>query len=100
MWQSSGSRVDQFTGRMSAVLPACRRDRVGVVRLRALVHVAGPPGAGKTAFVETVLAHVGQRVMIAARCQRDDTLSEPGESRPGADPGLGRYRRAGAIAVA
>jgi broad-specificity NMP kinase len=71
---------------------------VGVVRQRLLVHVAGPPGAGKTTFVETMLAHVGQRVMIAARCQRDDALSEPRESRPTADPELGRYRTAGAMA--
>jgi hypothetical protein len=62
--------------------------------------VAGPPGAGKTTLVETVLAQVGQRVMIAARCERDDALTEPRESRPTADPELGRYRRAGAMAVA
>jgi hypothetical protein len=70
------------------------------VRHRALVHVAGPPAAGKTTFVEAVLAHAGQSVIIAARCRRDDALTKPQESRPKTDPELGRYRSAGAVAVA
>jgi hypothetical protein len=62
--------------------------------------VAGPPAAGKTTLVEAVLAHAGQRVMIAARCRRDDALTKPRETRPTTDPELGRYRAAGAVAVA
>jgi len=73
---------------------------VGVVRQRALVHVGGPPAAGKTTFVETVLAYAGQSVMIAARCRRDDALTKARESHPKTDLELGRYRSAGAVAVA
>ena len=96
----TSSQVDQFAGRVSVVPPARQRDTVGVVRHRALVHVAGPPAAGKTTFVEAVLAHAGQSVMIAARCRRDHALTEPRETRPKTDPELGRYRAAGAVAVA
>jgi hypothetical protein len=55
----------------------------------------GPPAAGKTTFVEAVLAHAGQSVMIAARCWRDDALTEPpgdppeDRSRTGPLPGGG-----------
>lgn len=70
------------------------------MRQRALIHVGGPPGAGKTAFVETVLAHSDANMIMAVRCRRDDSLSEPREGRPRTDPELRRYRAAGACAAA
>lgn len=66
---------------------------------RAYIHVAGPDGAGKTAFIEAVL-HATDAWVLAARCQRDDELREPRESAPKADPELRRYREAGAGGVA
>ena len=70
------------------------------MRQRALIHVGGPPRAGKTAFVETVLAHSDANMIMAVRCRRDDSLSEPREGRPRTDPELRRYPAAGACAAA
>jgi RecA/RadA recombinase len=70
------------------------------VRERALIHIGGPPGAGKTTFIETAIANAGERVIIAARCRRDDSLSQPRESLPKTDPELRRYRAAGACGEA
>ena len=36
---------------------------------RALIHVAGPQGAGKTTFIEAVLEAGG--LILAVRCVRD-----------------------------
>jgi hypothetical protein len=63
---------------------------------RALIHVGGPPGSGKTALIEAVLARC-DLVVLAARCRRDDSLAEPRESYPRAARELRRYRQAGAI---
>lgn len=66
---------------------------------RALIHVDGPPGAGKTTLVEALFARP-EHMIIAVRCVRDDTLPEPRESRVATDPELHRYRVAGAYAPA
>jgi hypothetical protein len=65
------------------------------MRERALIHVAGPAGAGKTAFIEALLAE-GHALIVAARCRRDDSLHRPWETAPSAHPELRRYQQAGA----
>lgn len=69
------------------------------MRHRALIHIGGAPGAGKTALVEALLAHTDYMIS-AVRCVRDDTLPEPCESFAKTDPELHRYRMAGAHTVA
>jgi hypothetical protein len=69
------------------------------VRQRALIHVDGPPGAGKTTLVEVLLAHTDYMI-TAVRCVRDDTLPEPRESLATIDPEPRRYRVAGAHTAA
>jgi hypothetical protein len=66
---------------------------------RAYVHVGGPPGSGKTTFIEAMLAGV-DALTLAARCLRDDTLAEAQERSPRTHPELRRYRQAGATGVA
>ena len=63
---------------------------------RAFIHVGGPPGSGKTALIEAVLAR-WDLIVLAARYRRDDYLAEPRESYPKAAPEFRRYRQAGAI---
>jgi GTPase SAR1 family protein len=72
------------------------------MRERALVHVAGPAGAGKTAFVEALIADLRDRgdPVLAARCVRDDRLRAPRETAPKAHPELRRYLEAGATGAA
>lgn len=62
---------------------------------RAFVHVGGPPGSGKTTFIEAMLAGAGV-LTLAARCLRDDTLAQAREGAPRTHPELCRYRQAGA----
>lgn len=69
------------------------------MRQRALVHVGGPPGAGKTTLVEAVSVDFAPFV-LAARCIRDDSLRESRETAPRAHPELRRYREAGATGAA
>jgi hypothetical protein len=69
------------------------------VRDRALIHVGGPGGAGKTTFVEAIIADLGA-FALAARCIRDDSLLESRETAPRAHPELRRYREAGATGAA
>jgi len=69
------------------------------VRERALVHVAGPRGAGKTTFIEAMLGTFGGLV-LAARCVRDPALHQSRETAPKAHPELRRYREAGATGAA
>ena len=69
------------------------------MRQRALVHVGGMPGAGKTTLVEAIIADIGASVM-AARCVRDDSLAESRETSPTTHPELRRYRGAGAAGTA
>jgi hypothetical protein len=65
---------------------------------RALIGVDGPPGAGRTAFVERLVAGCRHWV-LAVRCRRDPTLRRPREACPLRHPELGRYRAAGASAA-
>jgi hypothetical protein len=65
---------------------------------RALIHVGGPPGAGKTAFVERLVAGCRHWV-LAVRCRCDPTLRRPREACPARHPELRRYRAAGASAA-
>lgn len=69
------------------------------MRQRAIIHVAGPTGAGKTAFVEAVLGAT-EDFVIAARCMRDHSLRRWRETAPKTHPELRRYRRAGASGAA
>lgn len=69
------------------------------MRERALVHVAGPPQAGKTTLVERLL-EASVAFSICVRAHRDATLRKEKESAPKAHPELRRYRAAGASAVA
>lgn len=64
-----------------------------------MIHVGGPPGTGKTAFVEALLRSMHE-VVICVRGVRDDSLRAPKESAPRADAELRRFREAGASAVA
>jgi len=66
---------------------------------RAYIHVAGPPGAGKTTLIETFLQTSAFSVLIA-RGRRDDRLRRSREKSPRADDELRRYRRAGATGSA
>ncbi|MDA8070537.1 MAG: hypothetical protein M0Z82_02815 [Actinomycetota bacterium] len=66
---------------------------------RAFVQVGGPPGSGKTTFIEAMLAGAGT-LTLAARCLRDDTLAQARESAPRTHPELRRYRQAGAADTA
>jgi hypothetical protein len=66
---------------------------------RAYVHVGGPPGSGKTTFIEAMLART-DALTLAARCLRDDTLAQARESAPRTHPELRRYRQAGAAGAA
>jgi hypothetical protein len=69
------------------------------MRERALIHIDGPPGAGKTALVEALLARTDY-LITAVRCVRDDTLPEPCESFGTTAAELHRYQEAGAYAPA
>ena len=69
------------------------------MRERTLVHVAGPKGAGKTTFIESIVSTLGWFV-LAARCVRDDSLRRSRETAPKAHPELRRYREAGATGAA
>src|SRR5437867_614012 len=66
---------------------------------RTFVLVSGPAGAGKTTLIEHLLRRE-QRVLIAARCIRDETLRKPKETAPRDQGELRRYRKAGAAGVA
>ena len=69
------------------------------MRQRALIHVAGPSGAGKTTLIEVLLRRLGE-IVICVRAMRDDSLRTPMESQPKNHPELRHYRDAGASGVA
>lgn len=69
------------------------------MRQRALVHVAGPQGAGKTTLIERLL-RADLALAICVRAERDAKLRKEHEAAPRAHPELRRYRDAGATAVA
>jgi hypothetical protein len=87
--------VEQATCR--DILEAIPHDRS--VISRAYIHVAGPPGAGKTTLIETFLQTSTFSVLVA-RGRRDDRLRRSRETSPRADDELRRYRRAGATGAA
>jgi hypothetical protein len=60
-----------------------------------IVHIDGPPDAGKTTFVERLLGALDEWV-LAVRCRRDDSLRQARESSAARDPEVHRYRAAGA----
>jgi hypothetical protein len=60
-----------------------------------IVHIDGPPGAGKTAFVERLLGALDEWV-LSVRCRRDDALRQAQESSAARDPEVRRYHAAGA----
>jgi hypothetical protein len=62
---------------------------------RVIIHVDGPPGAGKTAYVEWLLGALDEWV-LAVRCRRDESLRQARESSSTRDPEVRRYRAAGA----
>ena len=62
---------------------------------RVIVHVDGPPGVGKTTFVERLLGALDKWV-LAVRCRRDESLRQARESSAARDPEVRRYRAAGA----
>ena len=66
---------------------------------RAIIHVGGPAGAGKTTLMERLL---DAQVAFASsvRAQRDVKLRKEQESAPRNHVELRRYRDAGASAVA
>ncbi|MHB1526858.1 MAG: hypothetical protein ACYCZN_11380 [Candidatus Dormibacteria bacterium] len=66
---------------------------------RAVIHIGGPLGSGKTMLVEAVLAASNQTLLVA-RCVRDDRLRQAREASPHGDPELRRYRAAGASGAA
>jgi uridine kinase len=66
---------------------------------RAVVHVGGPPGAGKTTLIESLLRSYDGLVLVA-RCVRDDSLRSSRESAPKRHPEMRRYREAGASGAA
>jgi hypothetical protein len=69
------------------------------MRERSLIHVTGPEGSGKTAFVEAILRDVGGFI-LTARCIRDDSLRRSRERSLKRHPELRRYREAGASGAA
>jgi hypothetical protein len=62
---------------------------------RVIIHVDGPPGAGKTAFVGRLLGALDAWV-LAVRCRRDESLRQARESSSARDPEVRRHRVAGA----
>jgi hypothetical protein len=62
---------------------------------RAIIHIDGAPGAGKTAFVERLLGALDEWV-LAVRCRRDESFRQARESSSARDPEVRRYRAAGA----
>jgi hypothetical protein len=66
---------------------------------RPILHVSGPPGSGKTTFIEAVLRSLHSDV-TCIRATRDGSLRRPQERRPKSHEESRRYRAAGATGVA
>lgn len=66
---------------------------------RAVIHVDGPVGGGKTRFIERLLAaDIGSAICVRGR--QDPTVRRVRESEPTRDKELRRYHEAGALAAA
>lgn len=66
---------------------------------RTFIHVAGPPGAGKTTFVEALIAATDEPVAVA-RCATTAPVENVVESSSADDAEIHRYHEAGAVAAA
>ena len=66
---------------------------------RDFIHVEGPARAGKTTLVERLLTAESSKILMAARCEKDDGLTEPKEFASNTDEEVKRYRDAGASGV-
>ena len=69
------------------------------MRQRAILQVAGPPGAGKTRFLEHLLGGMEESI-LCIRGRKDDSIRRPEETEPQDHPELRRYREAGATGAA
>jgi len=69
------------------------------MRDRALVHVAGPDGAGKTSLIERLRNSNRSELLMVARGVLDDALTREEEGAASTDDELNRYREAGASNV-
>lgn len=69
------------------------------MRERALVHVAGQSGAGKTTLIEGLLQSNRSKMLMVGRGVADDAVPEARESIAGNDDELNRYNEAGATCV-
>jgi hypothetical protein len=67
---------------------------------RTVIHVGGPPCAGKTAFIEALIRANATTAVAVARCARDDRVDVVVESSSPDDPEILRYEVAGAVAAA
>jgi molybdopterin-guanine dinucleotide biosynthesis protein len=63
---------------------------------RAIIHVTGQSGAGKTTLVEAVLEALQYETILCVFAMSDEKRKQPHESAPKNDPHLQRYRNAGA----
>jgi hypothetical protein len=70
------------------------------MRARAIIHVSGPEGSGKTAFIEALIHAFDESDVACVRGFADVSVRKERESSPKQHPELKRWRRAGASAVA
>jgi hypothetical protein len=81
------------------LLVACGPEGARTVRERALIHITGPKGVGKTTLIEGILGH-SHELILAARCVRNDSARSARQTNPKAHPELRRYLDAGATDAA
>jgi Ni2+-binding GTPase involved in maturation of urease and hydrogenase len=60
-------------------------------RERTFIHVGGPPGAGKTAFIEALIRANATSAVTVARCARDDRVDDDLEWSSPSDPEILRF---------
>ena len=66
---------------------------------RAFVHVGGPPGSGKTKFIEAMLAGADALTLAARLSARRHARSGPGERSPDLDHYLAGHPGRGEMLV-